>query len=102
MALITNTGFAADAVLELTRKRIAFANGVPSAAEWPTPRTSPVRHEKGRCFGWPANGGNCSWGNEIVVQYRSGEFQDKPVGSHDMASYAPITVATGCALWTAA
>jgi hypothetical protein len=51
-----------------------------------------VRHEKGRCFGWPANGGIWSWGNEILVQYRGGEFQDKPIGSHDINYDQPITV----------
>lgn len=33
-----------------------------------------VRHEKGRCFGWPANHGVWSCGNEILVQYRGGTF----------------------------
>jgi hypothetical protein len=51
-----------------------------------------VRHEKGRCYGWPANGGIWSWGNEIVVQYRGGEFQDKPVGSHDINYNKPILI----------
>jgi len=51
-----------------------------------------ARHEKGRCFGWPANGGIWSWGNEILVQYRGGEFQDKPVGSHDINYNKPILI----------
>ncbi len=49
-----------------------------------------VRHEKDRCFGWPANGGIWSWGNEILIQYKNGEFQDKPVGSHDINYQKPI------------
>jgi hypothetical protein len=51
-----------------------------------------VRHEKGRFFGFPANGGIWSWGNEILVQYRGGEFQDKPVGSHDINYNKPILI----------
>jgi len=51
-----------------------------------------VRHEKGRCFGWPANGGIWSWGNEMLVQYKHGEFQDKPVGSHDINYGKPIVL----------
>jgi hypothetical protein len=51
-----------------------------------------VRHEKGRCLIAPANGGIWSWGNEILVQYRSGEFQDKPVGSHDINFNKPILI----------
>lgn len=49
-----------------------------------------VRHEQGRCFGWPANGGIWVWGNEIVVQYKDGEFQDKRIGSHDINYEKPI------------
>jgi len=51
-----------------------------------------VRHEKGRRYGWPANGGIWSWGNEMLVQYRGGEFQDKPVGSHDINFDKPIGI----------
>lgn len=50
-----------------------------------------VRREPGRYFGFPANGGIWSWGNEILVQYWAGEFQDKPVGSHDINYAKPIT-----------
>jgi hypothetical protein len=49
-----------------------------------------VRHEKGRFFGWPANGGIWSWGNEILMLYKHGEFQDKPIGSHDINFDRPI------------
>ena len=49
-----------------------------------------VRHESGRYFGWPANAGIWSWGNEILVQYRAGEFQDKPIGSHDIDYARPV------------
>lgn len=51
-----------------------------------------VRHEKGRCFGWPANGGIWSRGNEILVQYKNGAFQDKPPGSHDIDYGQPIVL----------
>ena len=51
-----------------------------------------VRHEKGRFFGWPANGGIWSWDNEILVQYRHGEFQDRPTGSHDINFDKPIVI----------
>lgn len=51
-----------------------------------------VRHEKGRCLGWPANGGIWSWGNEILVQYKNGEFQDKPPGSHDFNFDKPVAI----------
>jgi hypothetical protein len=32
-----------------------------------------LRHKRGRCFGWPANGGIWSWGNEILVQFKRDE-----------------------------
>jgi hypothetical protein len=73
---------------------ILVANTTAQAA----PRTAAeathavVRHEKGRTFGWPANSGNWIWGNEILVQYRSGEFQDKPAGSHDINYNKPIQI----------
>lgn len=51
-----------------------------------------VRHEKGRYFGWPANGGLWTWGNEILVQYKHGEFLDKPSGSHDINFDKPTTI----------
>lgn len=51
-----------------------------------------VRHERGRCSGWPANGGIWSWGNEILVQSRGGVFQDQPVGSHDIHFDKPIQI----------
>ena len=49
-----------------------------------------IRHERGRCYGWPANGGIWTWGNEIVVQYKDGEFLDKRIGSHDIDYDKPI------------
>ncbi len=49
-----------------------------------------VRHEAGQFFGWPANGGIWSWGDEILVQYKQGSFKDKPVGSHDVDGDLPI------------
>jgi hypothetical protein len=51
-----------------------------------------VRHEEARYYGFPANGGIWSWGSEILVQYRGGEFQDKPIGSHDINYNKPIIV----------
>src|ERR1051325_7074394 len=39
-----------------------------------------VYRESGRFGGWPANHGIWSWGNEIVVGFRSAEFQVMPVG----------------------
>jgi hypothetical protein len=51
-----------------------------------------VRHEQGLFNGFPANGGIWNWGNEILVQYRHGEFQDKPTGSHDINFNKPITI----------
>jgi len=91
VALIANTGVAADGARgtrpETRRLPTAFpARPIADAIH------VIVRHEKGRCFIAPANGGIWSWGNEILVQYRSGEFQDKPVGSHDINLNAPITV----------
>jgi len=51
-----------------------------------------IRHEGGRYFGWPANGGIWAWGDEILVQYRHGTFLDKSVGSHDLDHEQPITI----------
>ena len=39
-----------------------------------------VYKEKGRFGGWPANHGIWSWGNEIVVGFRSAHFKVMPVG----------------------
>ena len=58
----------------------AFATGVRAAQEIVEVEHVTVRREEGRFFGWPANGGIWCWGNEILVQYRAGEFQNKPVG----------------------
>ena len=49
-----------------------------------------VRHEAGRYSGWPANGGIWSWGNEILVRYKNGQFQDKRIGSQDVNYNKPI------------
>ena len=51
-----------------------------------------VRRETGRCYGWPANHGAWAWGNEILVQYKSGTFNDKPSGSHDIDYNKPIII----------
>lgn len=65
-----------------------------------------VRSEPGQFFGWPANGGIWSWGNEILVQYDHGTFQDKKVGSHDIDYDKPIVIdqsrsLDGGVTWTA-
>ena len=39
-----------------------------------------VYKEAGRFGGWPANHGIWSWGNEIVVGFRSARFKVMPVG----------------------
>src|SRR5262249_30706881 len=39
-----------------------------------------VYRESGRFGGWPANHGIWSWGNEIVVGFRSAHFKVMPVG----------------------
>jgi len=39
-----------------------------------------VYRESGRFGGWPANHGIWSWGNEIVVGFRSAQFKVMPVG----------------------
>jgi len=41
---------------------------------------STVYHENGRFGGWPANHGIWSWGNEIVVGFRSAVFKVAPAG----------------------
>lgn len=41
-----------------------------------TPRHIVVYSEQGRFAGWPANHGIWSWGNEILVGFESGYFQD--------------------------
>ena len=51
-----------------------------------------VHAEKGRCIGWPANGGIWNWDDEILVMYDHGEFKDKPIGSHDINDDKPIVI----------
>ena len=79
---------------------LAMAGGVAPAvdSEFDGVQHVTVRHEPGRCFGWPANGGIWSWGDEILVQYKDGEFQDKRIGSHDINYSKPILCYTRNAL----
>jgi hypothetical protein len=69
---------------------LACSADLPAAEEIKNVTHVTVRHEAGRCFGWPANGGIWSWGNEILVMYKNGEFQDKRIGSHDINYNKPI------------
>lgn len=48
-----------------------------------------VYKESGRFGGWPANHGIWSWGNEIVVGFRSAIFKVNPAGGHAVASGKP-------------
>jgi hypothetical protein len=43
---------------------------------------SSVYFQPGRFGGWPANHGMWSWGNEIVVGFSVGYYQDRGVGFH--------------------
>lgn len=47
-----------------------------------------VYREKGRFAGWPANGGIWSWGNEIVVGFKLGQFKPGS-GFHAIDSSQP-------------
>ena len=44
--------------------------------------------EAGRFFGWPANNGIWSWGNEIVVGYTKGGHEEKEKG-HSISRELP-------------
>jgi hypothetical protein len=43
---------------------------------------STVYFQPGRFGGWPANHGIWAWGNEIVVGFSVGYYQDRGVGFH--------------------
>jgi hypothetical protein len=48
----------------------------PAQRESSVPRHVKVYHQPGRFGGWPANHGIWSWGNEILVGFSAGYFQD--------------------------
>ena len=57
-----------------------MAAGSCMTAQSPAVSHALVYRESGRFGGWPANHGIWSWGNEIVVGFRSAHFKVMPVG----------------------
>lgn len=49
-----------------------------------------VQHQPGAFYGWPANSGIWSWGDEIVVGFTEGRHQEKDRG-HSFDSDVPLT-----------
>ncbi|MHC4648363.1 MAG: sialidase family protein [Planctomycetota bacterium] len=65
-------------------------------SEKDTGTTVPAKHvivykEAGRFCGWPANYGTWSWGNEILVGFRFGYYQEKDRG-HSYNKDMPVEV----------
>src|SRR5690242_9982830 len=54
--------------------------GSSLAGQSPAASHTVIYRETGRFGGWPANHGIWSWGNEIVVGFRSAHFKVMPVG----------------------
>lgn len=48
-----------------------------------------VFREPGRFAGWPANNGIWNWGNEIVVGFTLGYYEQNPDGGHDIDPNRP-------------
>lgn len=66
--------------------------GLAAAAGLTPPQHVIVYHEPGRFGGWPANNGVWSWGDEILVGFGRGWFQEK-ADSHSLDRTRPATVA---------
>jgi len=62
------------------RAAIFFLASICVAQQGAVVSQSIVYRESGRFGGWPANHGIWSWGNEIVVGFRSAQFKVMPVG----------------------
>jgi hypothetical protein len=101
LLLLAGTGFATDAA-HGNKPSSAPARDVVGNTHVIVNRPGP-----GRAFGWPANGGIWSWGNEILVMYLDCPYKDHPGFSnhdsdqeHPSAQWMTSRSTDGGATWT--
>ena len=107
IALISSTGVRANAATGPKASTKTPPPTIPRRAIAGATHVIVNKPAPGRAFGWPANGGICNWGNEIVVMYLDCPYKEHPGFSnhdsdqeHPSAQWMTSRSANGGATWT--
>lgn len=81
--IITRLGSALIVLISVEFLTVGFLASQSAYAGQPTiTEQAQIYFQPGRFAGWPANHGIWIWGNEIVVGFSTGYYQDRGVGFH--------------------